>query len=112
MIFKDINYNKLYEKWYKKLPYILSIVWFCIFGVLAILDILINTGLLSETYRGFFVRLVGSEAYTSAILAVFLWLLLIAIGVLIFIVSAIIIAQKIKVINELEKCKNELTKEN
>lgn len=101
---KEIKYDKLYKECYKMLPHIISLIWACIFVSIAIADILDGTSLFSETYQGILQVLVGNIAHTSAIFALLLWIIIAAFGaLLLFYVTAIIISQKMRVVEELEK---------
>lgn len=111
-----IDYNLIYKKWYKKIPYLLSIPWYIFFSIISLYDVFIKD-IISKYiggYNGLFVDLVGKGYVGSRLFAVILWVAIIFFGYIIYIASAIIISQKIKIVSELEKInkRNVINKEN
>ncbi len=101
----EIDYNLIYKRWYKKIPYLFSIPWCVFFSLVCIYDVFIKD-IFSKYiggYDGIFVDIVGKGYVDSRLLATVLWLAIIFFGYVIYIFSAIIISQKIKIVNELEK---------
>ncbi len=105
-----INYHIFYEKWYKNLPYILSIPWFVVTGFICIYDVFVKDIIAKYIggYNGIFVDIVGNGYVDSRLFAVILWIVIFSFGYFIFFVTAICVSYKIKILNELEKINNSL----
>ncbi len=112
----EIDYNLIYKKWYKKIPYLFSIPWCILFSLICFYDVFIKDILSNYIggYNGLFVDIVGKGYVGSRLFALCLWLAIIFFGYVIYIFSAIIISQKIKIVSELERINktNAVNKEN
>ena len=100
--YSEIDYKKLYLTKYKKLPQIYYNVTLGFVIAIGVLDILISTELLYSAYDGLLSFLVGTEDYTSGIIATGVWVA-VAFGAAYFVryLSAIALSQKIVVADTL-----------
>ncbi len=67
------NYQKIYKTYYRKMPKIIFITLVAVLGLIAIIDLLASSEFLIKPYSGLLSFIVGSEAYSSFMFALFLW---------------------------------------
>ena len=105
--YNAIDYKRLYQEEYKKLPKTYYIITLATIIAGGLLEVLIFSDLFSDGYAGLFSFLVGSADYISGILAVLIWIA-IAIGAasLVRYLTAIGLSQKVVVADSLLDIRN------
>lgn len=107
MKISEMSYEQVYNNYFIKLPKIISMILGILSIVIGLLDVLVSTSFLSSEYDGMLASLVGTEAYTSAILAIVVWAI---VAVLCFYVVHLIlkisISQKIMVVDRLTQIRD------
>lgn len=68
-----LNYQKIYKKYYRKMPKIIFITLVAVLGLIAIIDLLASSKFFIYPYSGLLSFIVGSEAFSSFIFALLLW---------------------------------------
>lgn len=79
-MFKYSSYEDIYNKYFVKMPEINSTCWLVVWILLGLLDVGIATEGFTDNYCGILEFLVGHKAYTSAVLAAAVWLVVAFIG--------------------------------
>ena len=99
-----MNYEGIYNKYYIRLPKIISIFWGALFAIIGLIEVLIGSDMLEERYDGIFTFLVGNEAYTSGIFALVVWAIIaFLIAYAIQFILKIAYSQKIMVVDRLTR---------
>ena len=90
------NFEKIYNERYKKLHVISFIITLVGLGVYALIDLLVNSVALKYPYEGALSFIVGTEASSSFVGALFIWSgIVVGMGFLVKFLVSIIISQKI-----------------
>ena len=99
-----MNYEDIYNKYYVRMPKILSIICGALLAFLGLVEVGIATEGFARRYEGILEFLVGDQAYTSAIFALIVWWgIVFLIAYAIQFVLKISISQKIMVVDRLTK---------
>lgn len=102
MNFIKESYETIYEKCYKKLPWIIAGITGALFFLVGFIEVCVGTEGFGYNYEGLLQGIVGSMEYISAILASFVWLIVAVVGFCVaLIISKIVVSQKIMVVQRL-----------
>ena len=106
-----MSYEEVYKKYYIRLPKIISISLGSLLAIIGLMDILASTNLLSESYDGIFSFFIGSTPYISGVISFIIWAFLsFSFAYLTKFILAIIVSQKIVVINRLTQIRDSIQK--
>lgn len=111
MKLSQMTYEEAYNKYYLKLPKIISTILGVLAILLGVIDILANTKMFASSYDGFLSSIAGTQAYASAILALIIWA--IVVFILFYVVNFLMrisISQKIMVVERLTQIRDNTQK--
>lgn len=107
MKISKMSYEQVYSNYFIKLPKIISTILGVLSVIVGLLDVLVSTSFLGREYEGMLASLVGTEAYTSANLAVIVWAIIAFICFyVVHLVLKISISQKIVVVDRLTQIRD------
>lgn len=98
----QMSYEEVYGKYYPKLPKYIALVAAIPLIFVGIVEVYMATDSFLDGYEGIWSFIIGKEAYTSAILAAFIWIILAVAAYFIdYVILKTIISQRIMVVQRL-----------